>query len=283
MSPMRIIILVLSAVAAIGAAFLVQRISRPDVVTQTVDREKLVVDEVEVSQTEVLTANRDFLVGEIVKPEDLVWAPWPEGNVLDTFFTKGKSPEAIKEIAGSIVRTPIYKLEPIVATRLVKRGQQGLLASLLEPGMRAVAVEISTESASGGFILPNDYVDIILTHEEKANPNVGMPERTLATTIVKNVRVLAIDQAVATAEDAETSSTLIGSTATLELTPDEAELVSLSQRKGKLSLSLRPLALSGPKRPREPRLDLLDGKLDTPGEGIMIIRNGESTPAIVGG
>lgn len=281
MSPMRIIILLLALVAAGGAAFLVIQLSKPQVVTETVTNEKLLLQQQEVSEVQVLTVSRDIAVGETIKADDLLWAPWPKSNVVEGFYVETTVPASIETLTGAVVKTALYKGEPVMPQKIVIKGEQGLLSAMLNPEMRAVSVEISAESASGGFILPNDRVDLILTYEQKAQPERGISERTLARTIIKNVRVLAIDQNFANTDEGEVAR--IGNTATLEVKPEEAELVAMAQRLGEVSLALRPLDQFVSGTSRDPRTDLLDGEAEANGAGITIIRNGQPSPAGVGG
>lgn len=279
MSPIRIIILLLALVAAGGAALLVSRMSQPQVVTETLTRDKTVIQTEQVSEIKVLTAKRDFAIGEQIKADDLQWSVWPEKGVAEGQFTETAAPNAIEEITGAVVKMPIYKLEPVMPQRIVKPGEAGLLPVLMGADMRAVSVGISPESASGGFILPNDRVDLILTYEQQPSATNGLSEaRTLSKTILQNVRVLAIDQSYALGAPEE--STRIGRTATLEVTPGEAELVALSQSKGQLSLALRPLSEEAVSAPRTPRLDLNGG--DEAGSAVMIIRNSQPTLTAMG-
>jgi pilus assembly protein CpaB len=253
--------------------------SQPQVVTQTLTRDKTVVQTEQVSEIKVLTAKRDFAIGEQIKADDLQWSVWPEKGVAEGQFTETAAPNAIEEITGAVVKMPIYKLEPVMPQRIVKRGEAGLLPVLMGADMRAVSVGISPESASGGFILPNDRVDLILTYEQTPSATNGISEaRTVSKIILQNVRVLAIDQAYAPGAPEE--STRIGRTATLEVTPEEAELVALSQSKGQLSLALRPLSEHAVTAPRTPRLELNGG--DEAGNAVMIIRNSQPTLTAMG-
>ena len=114
----------------------------------------------------------------------------------------------------------------------------GFLAAVLPKGMRAVSMEVSAESGAGGFILPDDHVDIMLTRHDKAAEKLSGVEKIVSETILRNVRVLAIDQAV---EEKAGQKVVVGKTATLELTPDQAETLALSRQHGTLSLALRSL------------------------------------------
>ena len=279
MSPMRLIILIGAAAAAIAAAFLVRNISQPRTVTETVTQQQTVVQTKEVSETHVLVAAHDLVVGELVSPGDLEWAPWPEKNVVEGYKTEEADADAITELAGSVVRIPIYADEPILPQKLVMKGETGFMAALLSPGMRAISVEISTESASGGFILPDDRVDVILTYEAQVATAEAVLDRPVTKTILQNVRVLAIDQVFSQGESESPSQ--IGNTATLEVRPEEAELIAHAQRLGTISLSLRPWSDARDTGSRGARTDLLEGG-GSPGTGITIYRNGQASAGFGG-
>ena len=279
MSPMRLIILIGAAAAAIAAAFLVRNISQPRTVTQTVTEQQQVVQTREVSETHVLVAKHDLLVGELISPDDLEWAPWPEKNVVPGYQTEEDHADAITELSGSVVRIPIYAEEPILPQKLVKKGETGFMAALLTPGMRAISVEISAESASGGFILPDDRVDVILTYDAQVTTVEAVVNRPVTETILQNVRVLAIDQVFSQGENESASQ--IGNTATLEVNPEEAELIAHAQRLGTISLSLRPWADARDTGSRGARTELLEGG-GAPGSGITIYRNGLASAGIGG-
>ncbi|NQY97565.1 MAG: Flp pilus assembly protein CpaB [Henriciella sp.] len=244
MSPMRLIILAVALVAAGLAAFLVRNIAsqQPTVVagpTETVER----IVEVEVSQQKVLVANGDLRVGTLLTPDDFRWANWPEETLNPAYFTQDFAPDAMEQLTGSVVRTAMYIDEPIMPQKIVQKGETGFMAALLAPGKRAVTVEISPESASAGFILPDDRVDIILTEQvEQVGADQDAPPIMVTTTILENGRVLAIDQ---TFGDVDGIPTLTGSTATMELTQAQAELLARAARVGSLSLTLRSVADAG--------------------------------------
>ncbi|MAN46709.1 MAG: Flp pilus assembly protein CpaB [Alphaproteobacteria bacterium] len=272
MSPIRLIILVGAAIAAIAAAFLVRNMAQAPAPQAPAP----VVETREISQTRVLVAKRNLQVGEMIVPEDMRWADWPESNVLNTYSTEAADPDAMQKLSGSIVRIPIYEKEPIMDTKLVMKGDTGTMAALLTPGMRAIAVEISVESATGGFILPNDHVDVILTYEVDAGSSGGSSDdkMPITKTVLQNVRVLAIDQVYNMDEFG--GATQIGSTATLEVTGEEAELIAYSERRGVLSLSLRSWSDVGEGESRKARSDLLNSAGNTPMEsGVVVYKNGQ--------
>lgn len=276
MSPMRLIILAVAAFAAVAAAFLVRNLAnQPATVTtgpaETVEK----IVEVEVSQIKVLTANSDFRVGTLLTPEDFQWSDWPEASVNPGYYTQATTPEAMEELAGSVVRTAIYADEPILPQKIVVKGETGFMAALLRPGMRAVTVEISPESASAGFILPDDRVDIILTQEIEINTGQSVTEMAVTKTIMQNARVLAIDQ---TFGDVDGIPTLTGTTATMELTQEQAELLAVAARTGSLSLTLRSAADADfNEGVTIADTDLLVDGPGGPGNAIRIYRNGKVT------
>jgi pilus assembly protein CpaB len=113
------------------------------------------------------------------------------------------------------------------------------MAAVLDKGMRAVSTEISPETGAGGFILPNDRVDVILSRRDREAEKAGATETHTSETILSNIRVLAIDQMLG---EKDGQKVVIGKTTTLELTPRQAEMLALSRQLGTLSLALRSLA-----------------------------------------
>ncbi len=145
------------------------------------------------------------------------------------------------DFIGSVVREPILAGEPIVARKIVRAGDSGYMAAYLEPGMRAMAIRVTVETAAGGFILPGDRADVLLTREVKLPSGAagGETSKFVAATVMQNVKVLAIDQATRAAEDAQA---VVGATATLEVSARDAEVLALAKSEGELSLVLRSYA-----------------------------------------
>ncbi|MFK0297998.1 Flp pilus assembly protein CpaB [Brevundimonas sp. NPDC090276] len=139
---------------------------------------------------------------------------------------------------GAVVREPILAGEPIVARKIVRAGDSGFMAAYLEPGMRAMAIRVTVETAAGGFILPGDRADVLLTREVKT-PGGGDAAKFATATVMQNVKVLAIDQATRAADDAQA---VVGATATLEVSGPDAEVLALAKSEGDLSLVLRSYA-----------------------------------------
>jgi pilus assembly protein CpaB len=186
---------------------------------------------------EILVAKSDIGLGQALKPEDLQWQMWPAATASGNLINRASKADAITEIAGSIARAPFIAGEPIREQKLVKANGSGFMAAILPTGMRAISTEISPETGAGGFILPNDRVDVILSRREK-NPDSKGPDLVIAEIILTNVRVLAIDQAP---KEKEGINTLVGKTATLELKPEQAETLARARQGGTLSLALRSI------------------------------------------
>src|SRR5882724_871278 len=186
---------------------------------------------------EILVAKSDIGLGQPVKPEDLQWQTWPASAAGSNLVNRSSRAEAIKEIAGSIARSPFIAGEPIREQKLVKANGSGFMAAILPTGMRAISTEISPETGAGGFILPNDRVDVILSKREK-NPDGKGADVVQSEIILSNIRVLAIDQAP---KEKEGINTLVGRTATLELKPEQAEMLTRSRQSGTLALALRSI------------------------------------------
>lgn len=194
---------------------------------------------VKVETTGVLVARSDIGIGHSVAPDDLEWQPWPKSIAGSTFIRQSERPDAITQLAGSIARAPIAAGEPVRENKLIKADGSGYMAAILPAGMRAVSTEISPETGAGGFILPNDRVDVILTRRDRDTEHVTGVEAHVSETILSDVRVLAIDQTV---EDKDGQKVVVGKTATLELSSRQAETLALARKMGTLSLALRSLA-----------------------------------------
>jgi pilus assembly protein CpaB len=186
---------------------------------------------------DVLVAKSDIGIGQSVSPENLQWQTWPAATASNNFIRRSERPEANNEVAGSIARAPFIAGEPIRELKLVKANGSGFMAAILPAGMRAVSTEISPETGAGGFILPNDRVDVILSKREK-NPS-GSGDIVNSEIFLTNIRVLAIDQAP---KEKDGQNTVVGKTATLELKPEQSEALARARQSGTLSLALRSIA-----------------------------------------
>jgi pilus assembly protein CpaB len=187
---------------------------------------------------DVLIAKADLARGQVIDPSQIGWQAWPTASANENFIKRTARPDALNQFSGAIVRVPIAAGQPVYDPMVVFAKGSGFLAAVLPKGMRAVAIDISPDSDAGGFILPEDHVDILLTHHDKSAERTSGIEKIVTDTILENVRVLAVDQA---AEEKSGQKVIIGKTATVELTPEQAETLANSRQLGALSLSLRSL------------------------------------------
>jgi len=189
---------------------------------------------------EVLVAKNDINLGQRLKPEDLQWQTWPASTASNSFIRRSDRPDATKELTGAIARIAMMAGEPIRDQKLVKADGSGFMAAILPTGMRAVSTEIAPETGAGGFILPNDRVDVLLTRRLKNPDSRGnMPEIVQTEIVLRNVRVLAIDQAP---KEKDGQNAVIGKTVTLELKPEQNIALASARQAGTLSLALRSIA-----------------------------------------
>jgi len=230
MKAARLVVLGIALVAGGGAALLVAGGDAPAPTTEAP------APVVQLPTVDVLIAKADINMGSAVNAMDFQWQQWPAATTGASYILKKDRPSAIEELSGSIARAPFTAGEPIRENRLIKANGSGYMAAILPSGMRAISTEISPETGAGGFILPNDRVDVILSRREKSESRSG--ESTTSETILTNIRVLAIDQAV---EDKNGQRVVVGKTATLELSPRQAENLALARQTGTLSLALRSL------------------------------------------
>jgi pilus assembly protein CpaB len=273
MNPARIIVICVAAVAAIGLALVVRAMGSPSSAPTAVATAAAVPAR---PMTKVLVAAKDLQPGQRLTDADMAWRDWPVDEVNPAFITDGSAPRpsAVAEdtpaakpegavasvarvaanlaagnsksdYAGSVVREPILAGEPIVSRKIVRAGDSGYMAAYLEPGMRAMAIRVTVETAAGGFILPGDRVDVLLTRETTP-ANMGAQEgdrsKFASSTVMQNIKVLAIDQSTRAGDDEQA---VVGATATLEVGPRDAEALALAKSEGELSLVLRSYADTG--------------------------------------
>jgi len=264
MGAVRIAIIVVAGVAAIALAFLVQGMmspkpspSAPAVAAAPPPR----------PMAQVLVAKVDLPIGHRIAAQDLVWQPWPVEALNANFITDGQSPapepqgaeKAIKKagkvaseivssdspmqaLEGALVKEPLLAHEPITARKIARAGQTGYMAVVLQPGMRAIAIPVTAETGAGGFILPGDRVDVLQAREAGGDKDGG---KAIATEVLlRNVRVLAIDQTTAPVDDAKT---VVGAVATLEVAASDADVLARGRLSGQMILALRSYAdIGGP-------------------------------------
>ncbi|MBC7667826.1 MAG: Flp pilus assembly protein CpaB [Gemmatimonadaceae bacterium] len=267
MNPLRVMIVLIAAVSAIGLAVVLQKAmgGKKDVApvaqaAPTLDR----------AMTQVLVAKRDLAIGDRLTAADVTWQAWPTGAINAAFITNGAAPPPVtkvsdkaakamdtvaqgmiggvtpeKAIEGAIVRDPILAGEPITPRKIVRGGEGGYLSVVLSPGKRAMSVPITSETAVAGFVLPGDRVDVLQIRDARSTGEGGASgKQTIAETVLQNVRVLALDQSTTAEKDAKT---IVASTATLEVGPFDAEALTKAKAAGPVTLVLRAYTdLGGP-------------------------------------
>ena len=240
---MRLIIVTVAVLAGGGAGWLALQATwqdRPQPQTVMVEEPKV----------DVLLPRADLMRGAKLDESHLVWASWPADRVSPGMILKTEQPDAASEIAGRVLRSNLYAGEPVRAQHLSENAG-GFLSMVLQPGMRGLGVPISDDKTAGGFVLPNDRVDVLHTVVRDID---GDGTATGATrTILTNVRVLAIGQTsfderalvgsgtpdATDAAGSDGGSTLTGSTATLEVTAEQGEVLMAAAASGQLALALR--------------------------------------------
>ncbi|WP_275787785.1 Flp pilus assembly protein CpaB [Pararhizobium gei] len=255
MKPVRVIILAVAVVSAGLAGFLALKLAggRPmSLAEPVVEREPTI---------NVLVASKSLPVGSRLGADDLHWVSWPKDGVVEGFITEELRPSAVADLQGVVVRLPIFNGEPVRSEKIADSSSR-VMSALLPAGKRAVATEITVATGAGGFILPNDRVDVIMVRKTDAGS-------FLTETVLSNVRVLAIDQQIEEKEDG--SKSVVGATATLELTPDQSKVMTVAQQMAEsLSLALRSVADA-----QEPDTSAADYLLSGDGRpSIQIIKSG---------
>ncbi|MFC4273201.1 Flp pilus assembly protein CpaB [Sneathiella chungangensis] len=188
----------------------------------------------------ILVAATDLPAGTLVQEQHLKWQAWPEDDDIEDMYIVEKA-RPLDDFIGTVVRQGIVAGEPITDARMVKPGQSGFLAAVLNPGKRAVSIPVDITSGIAGFVFPGDRVDVILTHSLVAESEVEgetSAARRASETILTDVRVVAMDQST---NDQEQEAS-VRRVATLEVSPKGAEIIAVAKELGQLTLSLRALA-----------------------------------------
>ena len=260
MKAARILVLVVALGAGGLAAFLASRSEKAAPAPAPI---------AQIETVDILVASADIGIGQPLAAADIKWQVWPTTAAGPNFIRRTDKPEAIRDLVGSIARTPFVIGEPIREAKLIKANGSGFMAAILPAGMRAISTEISPETGAGGFILPNDHVDVILSRRDKEAEKATGTETHTSEIILTNVRVLAIDQTI---QEKDGQRVVVGKTATLELSPRQAETLALSRQLGTLTLALRSIAdTSGPS------VDNADEPANRRRGGINVVRFGQST------
>lgn len=258
-----VIVLVVATVSAVGLAFVVRHMTaRAPAVAMAATPVR--------PSVRVLVAKRDLAVGQRLQPDDVAWQTWPKDVVNPAFITGGPADSkaslaakaeaalqaatagdpAVQQVMGDWVREPMVANQPISLRMLVKSGQGGFMAVKLPAGMRAMSTPVTVETGVGGFILPGDHVDVIENIKLASSGQGGPTQPVQSRTILRNMTVLAIDQA---AEPKAGASSLVGTTATLEVAAADIDILAKAREEGTLQLALRSYAdMAGPEGSVDP-------------------------------
>lgn len=266
MNGKRIVVLGLAAGAAVLAAFLAKNlVAKKEVKTVMKAAEKTV---------QVLVASRDIPMGNQVTEKGMKWQVWPKKASSAKYIIKSREPEAMTKFAKAMARSGLISGEPVLKKKLILPEQGGFMAAILPKGMRAVSFKISTDTGAGGFILPNDRVDVLLTRKLTSTTG-GSDTLHVTETVLTNVRILAIDQTFRENEKGE--QVVIGKTATVELRPEQAEVLELADSMGALSLTLRSIAENSGKLGDDGPKAAKNFAKGGSSRGVAVIRYGSST------
>jgi pilus assembly protein CpaB len=289
MNRVQIIILVVAFIAAVGVALVVRNMvstrNQPAPVAAAPPPAAR-------PMARVLTAKVDLPVGTRLSAENMNWQDWPAESLNPGFITDGAAAQvrpassvqrtaqqarqtaedvisgngAMQSIEGAIVRTALVRGETIIAAKFVRGGEGGFMSVVLGPGMRAMSVPVTVEASAGGFVLPGDRVDVLTSH-----PSRDQDQGFTAETVMRNVRVLAIDQ---TSQAAGGAQSLVGAVVTLEIPAADTEIMARAKAQGNVMLALRSYAdLGGPSGRAGPSA--------IAGNNVRVFRAGQSSEVTV--
>lgn len=246
MTASRIILLLVALLAGGLAAFLAMRGSAPQQVV--VEGPSKIVEE---QKDRILVAKAAIGVGQRLNTQNVEWQPWPELAVRPEYVSESAMPNGLTDVGDAVARFEFFPGEPIIESKLV-HSNDGYLSAVLASGMRGVSVPVAAATAAGGYVMPNDRVDIVLSRKAE--------DSTISETILSNVKVLAIGTRLGevngksgkgdgeaagetkTADNPRSNVFQDETIAVLELTPRQGELVINATRIGRLSLALRSIA-----------------------------------------
>lgn len=228
MSARQLIVLVVAAVAAIGALFLIRSMGGGNAETAAAEGEP-------VAGEQVLVVARDVPQGAALTPSDLAVAVFPEGSISPSYVRLSAQPSAQAEYVGAVTRRAFVAGEPITNAYVVQPEGRGFMAAQLEPGYRAVAIEVARETAAGGYIQPNDRVDVIMSHSYQE----GSQERVSSEVILEDIRVLALGDTTQTQTSGEAPQSIDAPFVVLEMSQEDARALALANQLGEVTLALR--------------------------------------------
>lgn len=241
---MRLIAIFISlTVAVIFFFFLMNYLGdKKTVVEHSVVVEKPVEVVVPEKTKKVVIAARYIAPGTVLDPSMLDAQDWPERLIVDQFLVAG-SPQA--NVIGMVARSPFQPREPLVLSKIAKQGDPSFIAATLPDGQRMVTIQTDGIRGVAGFVYPGDRVDVLLTHlveiptqATPQNPSAQPKQEEITEPLLVNVPVIAVDQrAVSEASEKQVLPTSVS----LQVTPEDAQKLRLSEKRGTMSLALRPI------------------------------------------
>ena len=279
-------IIVLGAMAVLGFVVFtgVRKLGTPAPTSQA--EPQVIIQEAAVEYVSVLAIDADVSVGDRISEGIITEIEWPAEAVTSNLIKTEDQPDAKQEFINALARTPMVAGETLTREKVIMAGDSGIMAAILKPGMRAVTVRISVDTAAGGFIQPGDKVDIILRENfQVRRPQNDTSARTIerdnifiAKTLFENVKVLAIDQTFTSGP--ENGAAIPGSTATFELSQPDAELLQESTGYGDIFLTLRGVNGANYKARSAARITRTEEE-ETAQTTISVFRAGEATPVAI--
>jgi pilus assembly protein CpaB len=261
MNKVQIAVLV-ATLAAFGGAYVLFNSAPAPAPQRVAEAPKIATDE-------VLVAAQDIPMGTAISDAAVAWQIWPKAAISELMIVKSSGPNAMDDVKGSMTRDAFLRGEPMRRDKLIRAGAGGFMSAILPSGLRAVAIKVdnSGDDYAGGFILPNDRVDVIKIYRDDEATKARGVEVLGAQTILANVKVLAIGQNV---QEENGKKVVIGGNATLELDPLQAEAVILAERAGNANLHLALRSLVDSAGPAQ----TVGDNQDANGSGLTIVRFG---------
>jgi len=232
MSARQLIILAVAFVAAIGALFVIRGMNQPR-------PEPDAAEQIAINGQQVLVMTRDVPQGAALTASDMAWRLFPQESVSDQFVRQTNTPEAQTQFAGAVTRRAFAAGEPVIAGSVVLPDGRGFLAAQLQPGYRAISIEIGPQTAAGGYIQPNDRVDVLVTIQERVDSEGGSQNQVHTEIVLADVRVLALDDKVQAQATGDAPERVQAAVAVLELSQADSAIVASAQQRGEISLALR--------------------------------------------
>jgi len=189
---------------------------------------------------QVLVAAKDLSLGSEINAGDLKWQTWPGEKAFAGAIVRTEEQKAEEALQGRLIQR-VAAGQPMLQSYIFKEGKGNVVAAMLDKGMRAVAIPVKADTMAGGFIVPGDTVDVILTYkvsidrEQKSAETESYLRSYVSETILKNIKVMAVDQDTTRAEN----KAKIARTVTLAVDTKGAEKLALASEMGDLILSLR--------------------------------------------